>query len=855
MPGLLSDIRFASRNLRRTPLFTAVAVGSLALGIGANTAIFTLVDQLLLRLLPVRDPHQLVLISSTGPHMGNNRGSQASSYPMYEDFQKQASAFSYVFCRFGTPVSLSFNGRTERVNGELVSGNFFQALGVKAAIGRVFTPAWDDRVYKGHASVVLSYAYWTSRFASDPGVVGQKIVVNDYPMTIVGVSAAGFQGLDPATSPQIRIPVQMKALMTPGWDEIGNRRSQWIQTFARMKPGYTAQSAQASLQPLFHRILEDELARPEMKDTSPYSRAQFLNRKVKVASAESGYSELRRSSSTALIALMCMVALVLVIACFNVANLLIARGVARQREVAVRLAIGASRAQLLSQLLVESLLLAAAGAAAGLFLAVAMVRALLSYLPNDSSPLTLTATPDLRILGFNAAVALVAGLLFGLAPALQSMRLNLWTTLKDAAAGAGGTGGSPRLRQGLVAAQVAFSFLLLVGAGLFVKTLENLKGAHTGFRGLDNLVTFQTDPALNGYTQARLEAFDMRALDEIRAIPGVQSASFAVVPVLGGNEWDSTMSVEGHQAKDGEDQQAFMNAVSPGYWNTMGVPLLAGRDFDRRDAGKKMNVAIVNRRFATHFFGNASPIGRHIGFGGGPKAKLDIEIVGVAEDTLYEGPRDGVHRQAFVPFLQADFPGSAVFYVRTTMDSSAMSAELRRKIAALDPSMPVYQMRTLENQLDETLGAERLIATLSAAFGGLATLLAALGLYGVMAFAVARRTREIGLRMALGAQRGAVVWMVMREALTLVALGLAAGLPAAYALSRLVASQLYSVKPTDLVAATPLLSVLAGGRGGRIPPGAPGQRDRPDPRATLRITRFFSPKGSSTPGKPPMSWW
>ncbi len=808
MPRFFSDLRFAFRNLRRAPLFTVVAIGSLALGIGANTAIFTLVDQLLLRVLPVRDPQQLVMISSTGPHMGSNRGTRAASYPMYEDFQKQAQAFSSVFCRFLTPVSLSFNGRTERVSGELVSGNYFQALGVNAALGRVFTPEADDRTYKGHPSVVLSYGYWTSRFASDPNVIGQKIMVDDYPMTIVGVSAAGFQGLDPASSPQVRIPIQMKPLMTPGWDDIGDRRSQWIQMFARMKPGFTVESARASLQPLFIRILNEELAVPQMKEMSAYYRAEFLKRQVRVESAAGGFSDLRRSYSTALIALMCMVGLVLVIACFNVANLLIARSVARQREVAVRLAIGASRRQLLGQLMLESLLLAAGGALAGLLLAEMMVRALLGFLPQGNAPLILTASPDLRILGFNAAIAIAAGLLFGLAPALQSMRLNLWTTLKDLATAAGGTGGSSRLRKGLVAAQVAFSFLLLAGAGLFVKTLENLKGTQTGFHGIDNLITFQVDPALSGYDVARINALYGRALDEIRTLPGVESAAFSIVPVLSGGEWDSGMSVEGHRAKDGEDLQAFMNGVSPGYWKTMGIPMLGGRDFNQSDAGKKTTVAIVNRSFSTHFFGNISPIGRHIGFGNNPRTKLDIEIVGVTQDTLYEGPRDGVHRQVFVPFLQLDYPAAVAFYVRTTRDSNAMSAELRRKIAALDPNMPVYQMRTLENELDETLGTERLIAALSAAFGALATLLAALGLYGVMAFAVARRTREIGLRMALGASRGRVIWMVMREALTLVAIGLAIGVPAAYGLSKLVTSQLFGVQPADLGAAGAALAIL-----------------------------------------------
>ena len=813
---ILSDVRFALRNLRRSPLFVLVAVSSLALGIGANTAIFTLMDQLMLRLLPVRDPQQLVMISSTGPHEGSNRGNHAASYPMYQDFQQKAPAFSYVFCRYGTPLSISFNGQTERVEGELVSGNYFQALGVQPALGRVFSPEQDDRVYKGHPSAVLSYQYWMTRFAADPSVVGRKVLVNDYPMTIVGVSAAGFTGLDPATSPQIRVPIQMKPLMTPGWDDIGDRRSQWIQIFARMKPGYTAQSAQASLQPLFIQILRYELTRPEMRDTSPFLRNKFLARKVVVDPAGNGFSEVRRSFSTALVVLMAMVGLVLLIACFNVANLLIARAAARQKEIAVRLAIGASRAQLLRQLLVESLLLSLAGGAAGLLLAVGIVRGLLSLLPTGGSPLMLRANPDPRILAFNAALALATGLLFGLAPAMQSMRLDLWNTLKDVVGSVSGTGSSVKLRKGLVVAQVAFSFLLLAGAGLFVKTLANLKNARTGFQSIDRLVTFQVDAALNGYSTPRVADFYQRALQDIRALPGVKSAGYAFVSVLSGSEWDSTMSVEGHQARDGEDMQAFMNGISPGYFQTMGIPLLEGRDFDQRDTGMKFTTAIVNRAFATHFFGGRSPIGRHIGFGGGPKTKLNIAIVGMVENSLYEGPREGIHRQVFVPFAQANYPGAIAFYVRTTAEPSELFRSIRARIAGLDPAMPIYQMKTLEQQLDDTLFTERLIALLSAAFGALATLLAAIGLYGVMAFVVARRTREIGLRMALGARRAGVVWMVLRESLLLLAIGLAAGVPAAFLLSRYVSSQLYSVKPTDIwtaLAALAILTAVAAGAG------------------------------------------
>lgn len=811
MSQIVFELKLALRNLSRAKLFTFVAVASLALGIGANTAIFTLIDQLILRLLPVRDPQQLVMIWTTGPHMGSNRGYHMASYPMYQDFQQKAQAFSSVFCRYSTALSVTSSGQTERVDGELVSGNFFQALGVKPAIGRLFSPEQDDRIYKGHPVVVLSYPYWVARYAADPKVLGQKMLVNNYPMTIVGVSAAGFNGLDPEKGPQIRVPIQMKPLMTPGWDDIGDRRSQWIQMFARMKPGFNVESAKASLQPVLTQILKMEIAQPEMRDASQYNRDRFLSRKIQMEPAGNGFSEMRRDYGTALLVLMGMVGLVLLIACFNVANLLIARAVARQKEIAVRLAVGASKWHLVRQLLIESLVLSAAGGTMGLFLAMAMIRVLLHFLPAGDSPLMLTASPDTRILAFNGALAVVTGLLFGLVPAIQSLKVDLWNALKDVVGSVTGGGSHVRLRKILVTAQVAFSFLLLAGAGLFVRTLINLKQTNPGFREINNLVTFQVDPALNGYSIPRIQSFYNQLLERIRATPGVTSAGFAMVPVLNGGEWDSSMSVEGHQAADGEDIQAFMNGVSTDYWKTMGVRLEEGRDFNARDAGNKLTVAIVNRKFATHYFGNQSPLGRHIGFGTGRglKTELSMVIVGVTEDSLYEGPREGVHRQVFVPFAQMDYPAGVTFYVRTYMDSKSMFTALRRKVQDLDAAMPVYQMKTLERQLDETLSTERLIAVLSAAFGVLATVLAAIGMYGVMAFVVARRTKEIGLRMALGARQGQVVWMVMRETLSLVAMGLAIGVPATLLLSKYVSTQLFGVRPTDLGAAAAALVVLS----------------------------------------------
>ncbi|MGH9628857.1 MAG: ABC transporter permease, partial [Bryobacteraceae bacterium] len=590
MTTLASDAKFALRTLLRSPLFTVIAVLSLALGIGANTAIFTLLDQVMLRLLPVREPEQLVMIWSSGPHMGNNRGSRAASYPMYQDFQKKAEAFSHVFCRYFTPLSISIENQTERVSAELVSGNYFQALGVGPEIGRVLSPEQDDRTYKGHPVVVLSHHYWVNRFSADPKIIGTKVLVNNYPMEVVGVSAAGFTGLDPSRAPHIRVPIQMKPLLTPGWDDLGNRRSQWIQKFARTKPTYTVESARASLQPLFHQILQEEIMQPEMRTASEYNRDRFLKRQVRVEPAANGYSQMRESFSTALIVLMCMVGLVLLIACFNVANLLIARAMARQKEIAVRLAVGASKAQLVRQLLVESLVLSIAGGLIGIVLSIWTIRGLLTFLPAEGSALMLRAEPDMRILGFNLALALLTGLVFGLMPALQSTRVDLWNTLKDVVGAVAGTGRSVTMRKALVTAQVALSFLLLAGAGLFVKSLSNLRNTNTGFSGIDNLVTFQVDPALNGYDVPRLRNFYKELLAGIRSVPGVKSAGYAQVPLLHGFEWDSTMSVEGHQAKDGEDMQAFMNSVSPGYWQTMGVSLIEGRDFDARDEGDQFGV-------------------------------------------------------------------------------------------------------------------------------------------------------------------------------------------------------------------------------------------------------------------------
>jgi predicted permease len=828
----VNDFRLALRGLRRSPLFASVAILSLALGIGANTAIFTLIDQILLRKLPVKNPGELVMLFQEGPHAGSNMGIRMHSYPMYQEFQKRAEPFSEVIARRLVSASVSVDNQTERLEAEMVSGNYFTMLGVAPAVGRVFNSQEDDQTYSGHPVVVLGYDYWTRRFNRDPAVVGRKILVNNYPMTIVGVSAAGFAGLDPTRAPQIRVPLQMKPVVVPEWEwvHMSDPRTRWIQVFARLKPGQTVESARAPMQGLFLQIRAHEMTLEGAKTWSPFLRDRFMQGQLQIERADIGYSGLRNDFSTPLIVLMWMVGLVLLIACANVANLLIARAFMRQREIAVRLSIGASRMQLIRQLLVESLVLSVAGGAVGVLLSIALTRGLLTLLPVDGAPLLVQPTPDSRILAFTLLITLITGVVFGLLPALRASRPDTWGTLKDTAGGVSGASGSSLyLRKGLVAAQVALSFLLLFGAGLFVRSLQNLQGTDTGIQ-LDNLVTFQLSPALSGYDDERTLTFYQQLLERLNSAPGVKSAAIAQVALLAGSEWDSSMAVEGYTFKDGEDQQMFMNALSPGYFATMNIPFLEGRDFTRMDAKRDATVAIVNRKFAEQFYPGKSAIGKRIGWGGGHNSKLTIEIIGVVENSLYEGPREGVRRQVFVPNWGR---GGVAFYVRTQTASDAAYNMVRREVQQLDSSMPVYELKTVEGQLDETLLTDRLIATLSAAFGLLATILASVGLYGVMAFVVARRRKELGLRLALGAAPGSVLWLVMREVVVLLAIGLAVGIPAAIGAGRYVSSQLYGLDANDPWTAlgTVLVLALVSAAAGLIPAR---RASRIDPILALR---------------------
>ena len=797
MGNLGHDLRFAVRSFKKSPVFLAVAVLSLALGIGANTAIFTLVDQILLRLLPVKNPQQLVLLWGRGPHYGSNNGRYKLSYPMYEDFRDHNQVFSGVFCRWGTSFSVSSEGRTERVDGELVSGTYFPVLGVGAALGRVFTPD-DDRVPGGHAVAVISYRYWLNRFGGSKDVIGKKLLVDGYPLTIVGVSQAGFDGTDPGSSPQIRVPVMMEAQLSPQFAEfysLKNRRGRWVNVFGRMKPGVTMTQAKAALQPFFHQMLEMEVREKDFSTAAPETKKAFLSMWMELLPASKGDSELRREFASPLLVLTALVGLVLLIACANVANLQVARATARQKEVAVRLALGASRSRIVSQLLVESLTLALAGGAVGLALAVWMDRALLNFLPAGDSPLTISTVPDWRILAFNLGISLLTGIVFGLAPALQSTRPNLAGTLKDQVGSiAGGT--AVGLRKTLVAAQVALSLLLLIGAGLFIRSLSNLKGLDPGFR-TTNLIGFAVDPPMNGYQPERSLDFYRRLRESLDALPGVESSSLAVMPVLTGDEWDSSMAVEGFQHKATEAPDPHMQFISPDYFKTMNIPILLGRDFRMTDGRGAPKVCMVNERFARRFFKGGLAIGKHIGMGGDPGTKLDIEIVGVVRDTKYESMREEVPLEVYRPYHQMEFVIGMYAYVRTARRPEQAFSGIRRVVNGLDPNLPLFQMKTIETQMEESLITERLVATLSTGFGALATVLAAIGLYGVMAYIVAQRTREIGVRMALGASARDVVKLVMRDVFILTGIGIAIGLPAAWGLTRMVRSQLYGIQPND----------------------------------------------------------
>lgn len=841
MNAILNDIRYALRGFLKSPLFSGVAILSLAFGIGANTAIFTLLDQVMLRLLPVKNPEQLVLFTMRGRHYGGNNGENAISYPMYRDFRDHNQVFSGMFCRYALDASLGYGNHTERIDADLVSGNYFPVLGVGAAMGRTFT-ADDDRVRNGEPLVVLSYDYWKTRFAGDRSIVGKTLVINGHNMMVIGVAQQGFDGVQLGFKPALFVPIAMKKIMTPNWDDMDNRRQRWVNAFGRLKPGITREKAKASLQPLMHSMLEMEVREPAFRHASSYDRSEFLKCWMDLLPGSRGRSYLREHLATPLWVLFGITGAVLLMACANLANLMLARASARRKEMAIRLAIGAGRGRIIRQLMIESGLLSLFGAAAGLALAWWADQLLLNaYLSADARDGVLSTTPDGRVLAFTLGVTVLTTMLFGLVPALQASKSDVAPTLKDQA-GAVLSGGNVLLRKCLVAVQVALSLLLLIAAGLFMRTLSNLRNVGPGFPA-ERLIGFDLDPSLNGYTPERVKIFYRQLTDDLRTIPGVRAVGLARVRILEDNEWDNSMTVEGYNATGGQRAEPYMNWISPGYFDTLQVPLLSGRDFTLKDTNSIFHgpdsdsftpdVAIVNETFVKKYFKGRNPIGLHIGLGSDPGTKTDIQVIGVVKDIKYTNLRDEIPPQCFLPYLADKNIGFMTVYVRTTLGTPQLAAAVREKLRQIDPNVPVYQLRTTDEQIDNSLRTERLVASLSSVFGLLATLLAVIGLYGVMAYTVARRTREIGIRMALGAVQGSVVWMVMSEVLVLIAIGIAAGLPIALALGQLAQSQLYGLAPHDALTLSMAAVTLAAvaGLAGFVPAM---RASRIDPMQALR---------------------
>ncbi len=799
MTTLLQDLRYAARTLRRSPGFALVAVATLALGIGANTAIFALVDRVLLSLLPVKAPQELVVLSSPGPLQGHvwsdGDVSTSFSYPMYRDLKDRAPVFQGLLAEYPFDASVATASSTDRARGELVSGNYFDLLGVLPHVGRTLTPG-DDRVPGGHPVVVLSHGYWTRRFGADPAVLNKTITVNDHAMTVVGVARAAFSGIQPGRPVDVFVPLLMKEQMTPTWNGLDDPKDYWLQIVGRLKRGMSRERAQAALQPVYAPMLRDLAAlMTGMKDTT---RREFLSKKLLLLPGGHGRLVLRESLGRPLVSLMALVALVLLIACSNLAGLLAARGIARQREYGIRLAIGASRTQLLRQSILECLLFAAAGGGLGLAVAAWILNILVGAFPPDADLRQIAVQIDPRVFAFAAILSLLTGLFFGIAPALRAARLDPARTLRGTGRGSATTGRDVlRLRQWLVTGQVALTLVLLVAAGLFVGSLRNLARVHLGLRP-DHVIGFSVAPELNGYTPARTAGLARDLTESIASLPGIRSVSAAEISTLTGNDSGSNVTVDGIDPNPDQSTHVLTNWIGPDYFSTLGIPLLTGREISWRDDSHAPKVAVVNESFVRRFGAGRDTIGLRFRFGRGGVERPAFEVVGVVKNSKSSEVSEPDRPFIYLPYLQDENLGQLTFYVRSEQEPALLAASLRAAVRRLDPRLPVFDVRTLSEQIRNSLATQRVITFLSAAFGALAALLASIGIYGVLAFAVAERRQEIGVRVALGAQPVAVRNLVLREVFRFLLIGGAVGLPAAYGLARAVESILFGVRAGDL---------------------------------------------------------
>ena len=829
LDSLVQDLRYGVRTLAKNPAFTLVAMATLGLGLGANTAMFSLLDQVVLRLLPVSHPEQLVIVRETGNHYGNSYGPNTVSWPMFEDLRDNNQVFSGMFCRFPASVTIGYGDRVAQIPAELVSSAYFPILGVGAALGRTIAPD-DDAVPDSRPVVVLSYSFWRSYFDGDRTIVGRTIALNSHAMTVIGVAQPDFDGVELGIPAKVFVPIMIKTEMTPHSDGLKDRRRRlsWVTAYGRLNAGVSLQQAQLSLQPLMHSILEMEVQQPEFtRSTTPADREPFLRNRIELLPGSE--NRLREYMRKPLWLLVALTGAVLLLACASLANLLLARATAREREFTVRLAIGAGRARIVRQLLVESLLLAVAGATLGLALAFVVDRVLLRiYLPVDAE-FVVSPIPDGRVLAFIVGVMLLTSLVFGLLPAIQGSRTELILSLKDRS-GALSAGGIS-LRRMLVGIQVAMSVLLLFAAGLFVRTLRNLESLGPGFP-TDHLLTFRIDPSLNGYSDEETKSFYERLNVNLQTMPGVASVGFSAMPLLKGYAWQNAVLGKDFEGAPIEEQPVLSN-VGPDYFATLGIPILAGRAFTVQDDGPS-KYAVINESFARQYFPGRTPIGQRFGLVDDKEpVSPDIEVVGVIPDKKYRDLRETPPAQAYFPYFQDAHFRFMNIYLRTQADPRQIENELRERMRQFDPHVPVVGLQTMNEQIGFSLRTERLVASLSAVFGGLATLLAVIGLYGVTAYVVMRRTREIGIRIAVGALRSSVIAMIMREVLVLIGAGLVAGFSLALALANLVRSQLFGLNPRDPLTfiGSAVVLTMAAGLAGFLPAL---RASRVDPTTALR---------------------
>ncbi|MGH9345754.1 MAG: ABC transporter permease [Vicinamibacterales bacterium] len=812
----MTDFRLAARTLLKTPFVTSVAILSLALGIGANSAIFSLFNQVLLRPLPIPAPGELVNLSAPGPKPGSQSCGQAGpcdavfSYPMFRDLERLQTVFTGIVAHNAISVNLAYEGRTRSGGATLVSGGYFSVLGLQPALGRLFTPD-DDRTSGGHFVVVLAHPYWRTSFDASPDVIGRALVVNGHAMTILGVAPEGFSGTVLGAEPEVFVPLSMRELMVPNWKVLDNRRSYWAYLFARLKPDTTLEHAQSGINVLYRGIINDVEA-PLQRGMSDQTMARFRSKQILVEPGGRGQSSMHREARLPVLLLLAVTSVVLLIACANIANLLLARAANRGSEMAVRLSIGASRRQLIVQLLSESCLLALLGGAAGLLVAYWTLQGIAALLPSDAAG-TFVFTLDRSVLAFAAALSLLTGFLFGLFPALHSTRPDLVSTLKGTTGQPSGSKSAARFRTGLVTAQIALSMALLVSAGLFTRSLMNAARVDLGLK-IDKLAVFSVAPALNGYKPAETRALFERIEDELSALPGVESVAASMVGLLAGSSWGSDVRVQGFQSGPDVDSNARYNEIGPGYFHALGIPLLAGREFSRADGIGAPGVAIVNQAFAKKFNLGSDVVGKRMGRGQG--TELNHEIVGLVRDAKYNNVKSDTPPMFVVPYRQNEQLGFSSFYMRTTLDEEQLLSAIPGVIRRLDPNLPVVDLKTMTVQVQENLFLERMISTLSAAFAVLATLLAAVGLYGVLAYTVSQRTKEFGLRMALGADAARVRRLVLGQVGRMTIAGGIAGLAAALVLARFARTLLFELEAHDpgvLVAATVVLALVAMGAG------------------------------------------